>query len=85
MNLIKWLEENSDMKLGKLKTEIKKSDIIVVKGPQNMMNKHVFRERLRRIFPDNLVILLGEGMNLEKLSEREMNKAGWIRGASGYL
>lgn len=79
MDLIKWLEVNSNMKLGKLKTEIEKSDIIVVKGPQNIINKHGFRKRLRKIFHDNLIILLGEGMNLEKLSEREMNKAGWFK------
>lgn len=85
MDLIKWLEVNSNMKLGKLKTEIKKNDIIVVKGPPDMMNEHVFRKRLHKVFPGNLVILLGEGMFLVKLSEREMNKAGWFRGASGYL
>lgn len=84
MDLIKWLEVNSNMKLGKLKTEIKKSDIIVVKGPPGIMNKQV-AERFRKVFPDNLIILFGEDMNLEKLSEREMNKAGWFRGASGYL
>jgi len=33
MSLIKWLKSSEDLKLGKLKAEIKKEDIIIVKDP----------------------------------------------------
>jgi len=36
-------------------------------------------QALRKIFPDNLIILLPNEITLEKLDEREMNRAGWIR------
>jgi hypothetical protein len=78
MNLIKWLKINSDIKLGKLKTEIKKNDVIVVKGSPDKMDRYI-GERLHKVLPDNLIIFLPRGMTLEEVSEREMDKAGWIR------
>jgi len=81
MNLIKWLKINSDIKLGKLRMEIKKDDIIVVKSVSSIGNyvKKPFVDRLRKIFPDNLIIFIAGDINLECLNEREMDKAGWIR------
>lgn len=81
MNLIKWLKINSDIKLGKLKMEIKKDDVIIIKSvsPIGDYIKKNFVDQWRKIFPDNLIIFLPEGITLEKLDEREMNRAGWIR------
>lgn len=78
MNLIKWLEIGKYMKLGKLRAEIIKEDIIVVKGPSDKIGKYI-GERLHKVFPDNLIILLPGEITLEKLDEREMNRAGWVR------
>lgn len=78
MDIIKWLKTDSDIKLGKLKAEIKKKDIIVVKGLPNKMDKYI-GERLHKVFPDNLIIFLPDMVTLEKLDKREMNKAGWVR------
>jgi len=81
MNLIKWLKINSDIKLGKLRMEIKKDDVIVVKSVSSIGNyvKKPFVDRLRKIFPDNIIIFIAGDVNLEYLNEREMNRAGWIR------
>lgn len=81
MNLIKWLKINNDIKLGKLKTEIKKDDVIVVKSvsPIGDYIKKKFVDQWRKIFPDNLIIFLAGDVNLEYLDEREMNRAGWYR------
>jgi len=79
MNLIKWLKVNSDIKLGKLRAEIKKDDIIIVKGPTEKMGKYILGQRLRKIFPDNLIISIPSEITLEKLDEKEMNREGWIR------
>ena len=81
MNLIKWLKINSDIKLGKLKTEIKKDDVIVIKSVSNIGNyvKKDFVDQLRKIFPDNIIIFLIKDVNLDYLDEREMNRAGWVR------
>ena len=81
MNLIKWLKINSDIKLGKLKTEIKKDDVIVVKSVSNIgdyVSKR-FVDQLCKIFPDNVVISLIGDVSLDYLNEKEMNRAGWIR------
>ena len=78
MGIIKWLKTNSDLKLGKLKTEIEKEDVIVVKGPPDKMDKYI-GERLHKIFPNNLIIFLPGGITLEKLDEKEMSRAGWVR------
>lgn len=77
MNLIKWLKVNNDIKLGKLRAEIKKDDIVVVKGLSPTDSR--FGEQLHKIFPDNLIILLPPGATLEKLNEIEMNRVGWVR------
>lgn len=79
MNLIEWLKMNSDIKLGKLRAKIQKDDIIIIKGPAEKMGKYILGQRLRKIFPDNLIISLPSEITLEKLDEREMNKAGWVR------
>ena len=81
MNLIKWLKVNSDIKLGKLKTEIKKDDVIVVKSVSGIGDcvKKNFVDQLRKIFPKNIIIFLIKDVNLEYLDEREMNRAGWVR------
>lgn len=81
MNLIKWLKINSDIKLGKLKMEIKKDDVIVVKSISGIGDyvKKDFVDQLRKVFPDNLIIFLAGDVNLEYLDEREMNRAGWVR------
>lgn len=81
MNLIKWLKINSDIKLGKLKTEIKKDDVIIVKSVSGIGDyvKKNFVDQLRKIFPDNIIIFLIKDVNLYYLDEREMNRAGWIR------
>lgn len=79
MNLIKWLNENKDLKLGKLKEEIKKEDIIIVKGPIYKMNKYIIGQRLHEVFPDNLIMSLPSEITLEKLDKKEMNRAGWFR------
>jgi len=81
MNLIKWLKINGDIKLGKLKTEIKKDDVIVVKSISDIgdcVKKNIV-DQLRKIFPKNVIIFLIKDINLEYLDEREMNRAGWIR------
>jgi len=81
MNLIKWLKINSDIKLGKLKTEIKKDDVIVVKSASNIgdyVSKR-FVDQLCKIFPDNVIISLIGDVSLDYLNEEEMNRAGWIR------
>jgi len=87
MNLIKWLKVNSDIKLGKLKMQIKKDDVIIIKSVSNIGNRvsKRFTDQLRKIFPGNTIIFLAGDVNLDYLDEREMNKAGWIRGGSGYL
>lgn len=81
MELIKWLKINSDIKLGKLKVEIKKDDVIIIKSvsPIGDYIKKRFVDQWRKIFPDNLIIFLPGEITLEKLNEREMNRAGWIR------
>jgi len=81
MNLIKWLKINSDIKLGKLKTGIKKDDVIVIKSvsPIGDYIKKNFVNQWRKIFPDNLIIFLAGDVNLEYLDEKEMNRAGWYR------
>lgn len=81
MNFIKWLKINSDIKLGKLKMEIKKDDVIVVKSVFNIGNyvKKPFVDKLRKIFPDNIIIFITGDISLDYLNEREMDKAGWIR------
>ena len=81
MNLIKWLKVNSDIKLGKLKTKIKKGDVIVVKSVSDIGDyvKKDFVDQLRKIFPDNIFIFLMGDVSLEYLDEREMNRAGWVR------
>lgn len=81
MNFIKWLEINSDIKLGKLKTEIKKDDVIVVKSVSDIGGciRNRFMEELHKIFPDNLIIFIPNEIALEKLDEKAMNRAGWIR------
>jgi len=81
MNFIKWLKVNSDIKLGKLKTEIKKDDVIVVKSVSDIGDcvKKNFVDQLRKIFPKNIIIFLIKDINLEYMDEREMNRAGWIR------
>lgn len=78
MGIIKWLKTNSDLKLGKLKTEIEKEDVIVVKGPFDKMDKYI-GERLHKVLPGNLIIFLPSGITLERLDKKEMNRAGWIR------
>jgi len=78
MNLIKWLELGKNIKLGKLRAEIKRDDIIVVKGLSDRTDSRL-GERLHKVFPDNLIISLPGEVTLEKLDEREMNRAGWIR------
>ena len=78
MNLIKWLEAGKDLKLGKLRAEIKKEDVIVVKGPSDKIDKYI-GEKLHEVFPDNLIMLLPSEITLEKLDEKKMNRAGWIR------
>jgi len=81
MNLIKWLKINSDIKLGKLKTEIKKDDVIVVKSVSVIGDcvKKGFVDQLRKIFPDNIIIFLAGDVSLDYVDEKEMNRAGWIR------
>ena len=81
MNLIKWLKINSDIKLGKLKTEIKKDDVIIVKSVSGIGDyvKKNFVDQLRKIFPDNIIIFLIKDVNLYYLNEKQMRKAGWIR------
>jgi len=79
MRLIKWLGAGKDIKLGKIRAEIEKEDIIIVKGPSDKMDKYIIGERLHKIFPNNLIISLPSEVTLEKLNEKEMNKAGWIR------
>lgn len=81
MNLIKWLKVNSDIKLGKLKTEIKKDDVIVVRSVSDIGNyvKKDFVDQLRKIFPDNIIIFLIKDVNLYYLDEKQMRKARWIR------
>lgn len=81
MNLIEWLKINSDIKLGKLKTEIKKDDVIVVKSLSGIGDyvKKGFVGQLRKIFPDNIIILLAGDVSLDYLDEKEMNKMGWYR------
>lgn len=81
MNFIKWLKINSDIKLGILKREIKKDDVIVVKSVSNIGNyvKKPFVDQLRKIFPDNIIIFLAGDISLDYLNEREMNRARWIR------
>ena len=81
MNFIKWLKINSDIKLGKLKTEIKKDDVIVVRSVSGVGDyvKKNFVDQLRKIFPDNIFIFLMGDVSLEYLDEREMNRAGWVR------
>lgn len=81
MNLIKWLKINSDIKLGKLKTEIKKDDVIIVKSVSGIGDyvKKNFVDQLRKIFPDNIIIFLIKDVNLYYLDEKQMRKAGWIR------
>jgi len=76
--IIKWLKSNNDLKLGKLKTEIEKEDVLVVKGPSDKIDKYI-GEKLHEVFPDNLIMLLPNGVALEKVNEEEMNRAGWIR------
>ena len=78
MNLIKWLKVGRNIKIGKLKAEIKKEDIIV-KDPSGNIKLHIIVQNLRKIFPDNLILLLSNEVILEKLDERKMNRAGWIR------
>jgi len=81
MNLIKWLKINSDIKLGKLRTEIKKDDVIVVKSASNIgdyVSKR-FVDKLCKIFPDNIIISLIGDVSLNYLNEEEMNRTGWIR------
>jgi len=78
MYLIKWLELGKNIKLGKLRAEIKRDDIIVVKGLSDRTDSR-FGEQLHKILPDNLIILLPNEVTLEKLDEKGMNKAGWIR------
>ncbi|MBA7534908.1 hypothetical protein ES705_27158 [subsurface metagenome] len=81
MNLIKWLKINSDIKLGKLKTEIKEDDVIIVKSISDIDDyvKKRFTDQLHKIFPDNIIIFLIKDINLDCLDEREMNKIGWYR------
>jgi len=81
MNLIKWLEVNSDITLGKLKTEFKKGDVIIIRALLGMAEYEInkFMEQLHKIFPDNTIMYLSDGITLEKLGEKEMNRAGWIR------
>jgi len=81
MNLIKWLKINNNIKLGKLKTEIKKDDVIVVGSVSGIGDcvKKNFVDQLRKVFPDIIIIFLAKDVNLEYLDEREMNRAGWIR------
>jgi len=81
MNLIKWLKINSDIKLGKLKIEIKKEDVIIVKSLSGIGDyvKKGFVDQLRKIFPDNIIIFLAGDISLDYLDEKEMNRAGWIR------
>ena len=78
MSLIEWLESDKNIKLGKIRAGIKKDDIIIVKGLSDKTDSR-FGEQLHKIFLDNLIILLPNGVTLEKLDEREMNRAGWIR------
>jgi len=81
MNIIKWLKINSDIKLGKLKTEIKKGDVIVIRSVSGVGDyvKKNFVDQLRKIFPDNIFIFLTGDVSLEYLDEAEMEKAGWVR------
>jgi len=81
MNLIKWLKINSDIKLGKLKMEIKKDDVIVIRSVSSIGNyvKKPFVDQLHKIFPDNIIIFLAGDVSLDYLNEREMNRAGWYR------
>jgi len=82
MGLIKWLKINEEFKkkirLGKLRAEIKKDDIIIIRGLFDKTDSR-FGEKLHKIFPDNLIVLLPNGIALEKVNEKEMNRAGWIR------
>lgn len=81
MNLVEWLKLNSNMKLGKLKTEIKKDDVIVVKSVSDIgdyVSKR-FVDQLCKIFPDNIIISLIGDVSLDYLNEEEMDRAGWIR------
>jgi len=81
MNLIKWLKINRDIKLGKLKMEIKKNDVIVVKSVSDIgdyVSKR-FVDQLCKIFPDNIIISLIGDVSLDYLDEREMNRSGWVR------
>ena len=82
MNLIKWLKINSDIKLGKLKMKIKKDDVIVVRSISIIGDcvKKPFVDQLRKIFPDNIIIFLAGDISLDYLDEKEMNRAGWVRG-----
>ena len=77
MSLIKWLELDKNIRVGKLRADIKKDDIVIVKGLSPTDSR--FGEHLHKIFPDNLIILLPPGASLEKLNEIEMNRFGWIR------
>lgn len=81
MNLIKWLKINSDIKLGKLKAEINRDDVIVVKSVSGIGGsvRYRFADQLRKIFPDNIIIFLAGDVSLDYVDEREMNRAGWIR------
>ena len=81
MNLIKWLKINSNIKLGKLKTEINRDDVIVVKSVSGIGDsvRYRFADQLRKIFPDNIIIFLAGDVSLDYVDEREMNRAGWIR------
>jgi len=82
MNLIEWLSVGKDLKLGKLKMEIREKDVIVVKdlyGHMDYDKSKNFAKRLLKMFPKNNIIFLSIGVSLAKLDEGEMNKAGWIR------
>lgn len=77
MNFIEWLELGKNIRLGRLRADIKKDDIVIVKGLSPTNSR--FGERLHKIFPNNLIILLPPEAILEKLNEIEMNRFGWVR------
>ncbi|MBA7550625.1 hypothetical protein ES705_43144 [subsurface metagenome] len=82
MNLIKWLSVGKDLKLGKLKMEIKEKDVIVVKdlyGHMDHDKSKNFARGLLKMFPKNNIIFLSIGVSLAKLDEGEMRNAGWFR------
>jgi len=81
MNLIKWLKINSDIKLGKLKIEIKKDDVVVIKTSDRDINyaDRKFMEQLKEVFPDNLIIFISKKITLDRLNEEEMGEHGWYR------